>query len=233
MRTIMRRTVVCGSVLALLMTASAYGGLWTNSEGTADSGNYRWENGGDDAGLFTDITGQGPVSMSGDNLFFNLDFSVVVGDPAQTDTMHMDLYALNNMRFAQLRFVFVGYYNLGPSSSATATATLVIDELEDPPGRHWDMTDPEIGYETTPASPFTGPGSSNWEGDMAADLSGIVPPDLTEIHIDLSHTLEAMGIGGNINTQQGEFRVEVTLIPEPGSLALLAMGGLALLRRRR
>jgi len=60
---------------------------------------------------------------------------------------------------------------------------------------------------------------------------------VTTLHLSVTNTLVAISDGaGGTASIQGNFvllGIAVTVIPEPASMSLLALGGLAVLRRRR
>jgi hypothetical protein len=215
MKAIMR----AAAVLSLVMAASAYGGAWTNAAGSAT--NYSWANGQDANGLFG-----GPVSQAGDDLFFNLDFSVAAGDPAQYDMMSVDLTANPGKKFGLIRFYFAGSLAVLAGSSVSSTSTMAIHDI---PNNIWYAGGP---YSTTPYTfPLGGDADGSWSGLMAYDLS-VAALDATAIHLDITQTLSALGDLAMIDIQQGDLRLEIQMIPEPGTLALLGLGVLGLLRRR-
>jgi len=85
-----------------------------------------------------------------------------------------------------------------------------------------------------PAPPYYSPGSGAYQGYAVIDLSGM---DLTQVELTVGNILQTgsephttASIQKNIISAP---TIDVKVIPEPGCLFLLALGGAALIRRRR
>ena len=222
MATIMRAVAVLG----LLTATSALGGSW-GGMASGSAANYTWAGGTDINGLFG-----APVSLAGDDLFFNLDFAVdTSGVTSQYDKMSVNLTANPGKKFGLIRFVFNGSVAaFDEASSASSTSTMVIKDI---PNNVTYNSLPVVGpYSTTPYTfPVSGFVMDSWSGLMAADLS-LAALDATQIHLDIDQALSVLGNNAMIDIQQGSLKLEIQMIPEPGTLALLALGAVSLLRRR-
>jgi hypothetical protein len=145
-----------------------------------------------------------------------------------SDQFDVDLHAFAGFKFTEVRIQVLGDYSITPTGSVNVTGAMDINELPGGRSTHDNLV-------TTPAMPITS-GAGSWQGDSYRDLSLIefgVP--FTDLHISYSNNLIAISTGGSAtvhNTIVG-FPIAVTVIPEPGVLALLAVAGIVMGRRRR
>jgi hypothetical protein len=126
----------------------------------------------------------------------------------------------------------------------TGNATLYVDDLTEPPGA-WD-SDLTVITENVAGKHYT------LEFSMDSGLAGIVEPTIALDHIlvhcdDLGDVTLVMsdnsdtGTGGTVETDWsamptptfGITQVSITQVPEPMTLALLGLGGLFLVRRKK
>jgi hypothetical protein len=210
------------------MPAVAFGDVaWSNPNGAAE--NFTWSNGyNTDSNLFGS-----PSWFSGDNLYF-MDSSFVAAasdtdtNVTVTDTMNVDLLANPTMKFLSIAIYEYGDYSITGDTSNAVSADL-------------GMTGTTAGH---PNSPWTdsfsfnssGADSASWDSN-AELLMTFAVPDVTGLHLEVSNTLVAVSDGaGGTASITGNFvllGISVEVIPEPATLSLLALGGLAALRRRR
>jgi hypothetical protein len=150
------------------------------------------------------------------------------GQQVTSDQFDVDLHAFEGYKFTEIRIQVLGNYSITPTGSINVTGAMDINELPSGRSTHDNLV-------TTPVMPITS-GSGSWQGDTYRDLSlleGGVP--FSHIHISYSNNLIAISTGGSAtvyNTIVG-FPIAVTVIPAPGALALLGVGGLVAARRRR
>jgi hypothetical protein len=137
------------------------------------------------------------------------------------------------MSLCYVRVWAFGSYTLaGVGSSVDADMTTAITEI---PAPHRVWTDHMMSAPEFPLVNAIDHTAGAWYGISEQDLSGLVSPPRI-VHVDLTTMLQAMASaygGAEINTQYQELRVEWLLYPpEPATLALLAIVGLARIRRR-
>lgn len=223
-----RKALVCGAIaaVALFGATSAVAGPWAQQAGASDS--------------FTYAAGQdlnnhfGEPYVSADTFFFiDSNFQVQSqngGNVTQDDTVSFDVFANAGLRFSLIRITAFGSYSsTGPGMNSVSQSGLLSLTEIGPPGRAWQQQ-----MDTNPTFPKSDD-NGGWSGLTTLDLSADFP-DPTAVHIDLSSDVVAItGAGGSaeINVQYEDLKIEFLLIPEPASLSLMAVGALALLRRRR
>ncbi|MFQ5429536.1 MAG: PEP-CTERM sorting domain-containing protein [Phycisphaerae bacterium] len=226
-RMISKCSIVGAVVAALVIASPAFAAPWSIPSGTAT--NFSYSNGGDVNGLFGD-----PL-VSGDSFFFfasNFQASAVNGGTDNVnDTVSFDVVANPGKQFSQMMVTAFGSYNvLGPNSSVDINATLQMVE-----NAGLLRTFGPANLVTNPPFPVTS-GNNSWNGQADIDVSFVFPSPSPDIHISLSTVLDAIaGIGGSAegNLQFQSLEIQLITIPEPASLALVALGGIALIARRR
>ncbi|MCP4589567.1 MAG: PEP-CTERM sorting domain-containing protein [bacterium] len=233
-----RRVAVLGAVVVALSlgATSAWAGAWTTSSGNADG--FSYSGGGDLNGLFGD-----PFVFGGSFFFTQSDFHVqsVDGGPttlpeAQSDTMSVDVLADAGLTFSLIRVTAHGSYAVTEGgASADIDAGLAISEngtvFPNPGPRSWNG--PLV---TQPVFPVSTADSGTWNGLSTVDISFILPAPHSSLNLSLSNdllTISTVGSSAEINMTFEDIEIQLEVIPEPATFGLMAMGGLALLRRRR
>ena len=224
----MIRALAAVALFTFVVASAQADVAWSPPNGSA--ANFYWENGhNSDTNLFGS-----PNYYGGDNLYFlGSDFAPYSDDGSvvtATDTLGVDLFANPNQKFLEVRVFESGDYNITGGTSNTVSANL-------------EMTGTAAGH---PMSPFLDDfsfsaagdsgGSQAWS-DNATLLMSIAVPDVTALHLDVSNTLIAVSDGaGGTASIYGSFTlltVSVVTVPEPTSLALIALGAVGVLWRRR
>ena len=181
-----------------------------------------------------------PVSRSGNSLYFlPLTFasSSADGSTDTTDsTLTMRILADEGMYLGRIGISEVGDYlltGLGADATfANVEGTLIIEDLS--PGSHGTFQAPLI---VDPAAPYALPDDSYsaYTGSAEIDLSTY---GITEVLLTFENILTTASEDGTTafiqkKSIEGTAVSIETIIPEPTSMALLALGALGLIARRR
>ena len=228
-----RRTLISGAVVAAMMlgaSSALAGTVWGG--GSADD--FTYSNGHDDNGHF------GVPLVDGNSFYFMTDFLVNSQDgeavsgyeETQTDTVYFNVQANTDRQFSFLRIYAFGDYAVtgDTNNSVEAAAGLSITETG---GMMRNWSGP---LATSPTFPVYGTDSGIWDGVAVVDFAFMLPVPHDNIDVALSTDVIAItteGGSATINAQYDELQIEFITIPEPASLSILAVGGVALLRRRR
>lgn len=209
--------------------------------GGLDSGSatfISWTGGGDDAGLFGDplIIPAGAPGEFDTFVFFPAGFraeNVGTGSPVTTsDRIEVTITANVGHNITSIVVSEYGDYSItGPGGSVDLQGTLSATEVGGQGRFYSDALDPALGSPTFPATS----GSSDFQMDAAIDLSGDVP-GWTSFTFVLENDLIAFAAAGSTASIEKKLvgdGVSVQFIPEPATLALLGMGALVAIRRRR
>jgi len=228
MTNIMRAACSVG-VLAIAAGAASADVAWNQPNGVATF--FTWANGHNtNTNLFGSPTLVGGTTFQ----FFPTNFTASSsngGTVSVSDTLSVDLFALPGYQLDSIQINEGGTYalsgNQGGSVSAAGLAGLT------------DLNTPRTFNANTtgnPSFPVFG-GSGSWTAgaliDLAA-LNGGIP--VTSAHLDFTNNLVAISVPGSTATITKTFvglPVAITIIPTPGAASVLALGGLALARRRR
>ena len=223
------RAACCAGVLAIAAGTATADVAWNQPSGNASF--FTWANGHNtNSNLFGSPTLVGGSTFQ----FFPTAFTATSsngGTHSVTDTLSVDLFALPGFQLDSIQINEGGSYalsgNQGGNVSATGAASLT------------DLSLPRTFNAFTAGNPtfpvFAGSGS--WTAgaiiDLAA-LNGGIP--VTSAHLEFTNTLVAISVPGSTATITKTFvglPVAITIIPAPSAAGVLALGGLALARRRR
>jgi len=198
---------------------------WDNSSGETDF--FSWAGGGSDNGLFGD-----PVIVGQDTfVFFPQDFIATSVDGVSdlvSDRLEVELTAKPDFRFSGIRIQEFGDYGIDGSGAVSVSGGLFITDI----GGFFRVESDELT--STPGSPITS-GAGDWEANAFVDLDA-APPDWTHIQLVLDNVLSALSDAGStsfIEKKVAGAGIMITIVPGPGSVTILALGGLPLLTRRR
>lgn len=227
----MRKLWLIGMLAAVVMFGATSAFAW---EG--DGVHFSYSNGSDLNGQFGT-----PDTYGTDTLYFPLtNFLATSSDGAglvtDSDTVSFDMTLDPLWEFTMIRFVVYGTYTVSGLDASVNWDPLIVasDGIN-----AWDSDNLLWGGTATTPSPmpYTS-GSGPWDGLNIIDFTLVVPaPVYPNFHLDVTNILEAysgtVGSSATINNTFSSLEMAIVFIPEPGSLALLALGGVALLRRRR
>jgi hypothetical protein len=218
---------------------------WTQSSGT--TGDITFSNGQSDKGLFGD-----PVFNGNSFLFFPNNFTATSSNGvAQTtsDRLSFTISVAPSKSIQQVHIKELGDWSILGGGSVKATGTLFVTKLNTPGfGSVWsdnlDTTyndeDNSVSY-SSPLRPVSD-GGGDWSGDFYITL----PAGVTSAQIVLNNILQAtsaptgtsfiqkkeVGESGEPGNTTPQFLISVA-VPEPASLGVIALAGVALLRRQR
>ena len=194
---------------------------WINPSGNA--GTFSWANGGSRDGLFGS-----PTVVGGDTfVFFPAGFRAQSTNGGVTivgDRLEFDLFAAPGFQVSGIRISEYGDYGvIGAGSSVSAAGSLIATNLDTGATMFNALV-------TTPGVPITS-GFGNWSGVEALDFVGC-----TRLHVVIDNDLIA--ISGDNCAAYIEKKVfaagfSITLVPTPGTAALMGLGSLLAVRRRR
>lgn len=224
----MKTRVLLAVVVALCVPVVAWADVaWSNPGGNAE--NFSWANGHNtDSNLF-----KSPTWYGGDNLYFLNSSFIAYADDGNTshtvsDTMDVDLTADPTLKFLSIAVYEYGDYSI--VGDAANNVKVDMDMWGSVPEHPMDPFSDDFLFTAA------GDGASEWNSN-ATLLMEFAVPDVTQLHLTVTNTVVAISDGdGGTASITGNFvllGVAVTVIPEPASLSLLALGSLALLRRRR
>ncbi len=235
MKRVQTRVLVCGMVAAAalaLAPVAAFAGMWTNPSGSAQD--FTYSNGQDVNNNF------GDPFVSGNQMFFlgtNFQANATAGTSDQVwDRVSFDIDINPGLYLSHVTVTAFGSYSVtGDGSEVSVTADLTIDELGGM-NRDWSgslLTSP-VAFPVISSGPTE---SGSWSGVADVDVSFLIPQAHDQLHIEMENVLDAIAVAGTgaaeINAQFQDIKFEFVFIPEPATLVLLGLGGLALLRKRR
>lgn len=223
-----RRCVAAFAALAAVAGSSFAFVPWSNSFGSAPM--FSWTGGGSDNGLF------GSPVLAGNTFIFTpsafraqSDASNGYGFHFTADRLEVTITMAAGFKFDGIRISEYGDYGVfGPGSAVGVSGTLFVHDLINPAVYSDNLL-------TSPGTPITS-GFGAWTGVADVDTS-MVAPGITQVRIVLDNNLFAfanVGVGGSfIEKKFVDAGIRIDILPAPGALALVGMGGLLAARRRR
>jgi hypothetical protein len=140
--------------------------------------------------------------------------------------MQVDLSAHTGMRFTEIHITEHGDYGILGEGSVSVEGTATVSDLLSARS----LSDSLV---VTPASPINS-GSGTWSATTIITLDD--PQAWTDLTLELENGLLAVAEPGSaafIEKKVVGGELSIRIIPEPGALALIALGSTALIRRRR
>lgn len=226
--------LAAGLAVTAFVSAAAAEVPWTNPNGS-NSVIY-WENGRSENGFF------GSPTIIADTFFFleNDNFQAEGAEGSgqiTSDSLRVTVGAQTNRMFTEVVFRSYGDYTLfGSGASVDVDGNMTVTDALDNSRVGADT------FHTTPAFPVTGDDSggvvyNTWTGFSFIDLTALTGGPWTKIDLVFTNNLIVITLPGSnaaiatLPNTEGGFSLSV--IPAPGSMALLGLGGLVALRRRR
>lgn len=228
----MRTALIRASVVAAMAVGSAVMAdvPWGNGMASGNASFFSWANGQDtNSNLF------GTPTLVGDTFYFfpsNFVATSVDGVPGMaTDTLSFDVIVHPNFKIDGIAIQEFGDYSINGQGSVDVQGVLNVSDAP-----HGALAPANMLF--NPTFPAASGVNQNWSGGTAFDLTnfeGGVPFQV--IHISITNTLVAISAGPGHSavvrkTIVGD-TMAITVLPEPGVLALVAMSGLLASRRRR
>lgn len=219
----------CAPILAAIVATGGAGVAqafvpWSNANGSAAF--FNWQNGGSDNGLYGD-----PVLVNGNTFVLspsNFRATSANGAPAAIgDRLVVEILANPGLEITGISITEFGDFGVFGSGSVSSSGVLQVTDLNTVnPVRSTNLSH-------NPAMPITS-GNGGWTGSGALDLT-VDFPSWTVLRLELTDNLLALSTPGGVSFIEKKVigaGIAITVIPEPSALALLALGGLAALRRR-
>jgi hypothetical protein len=225
----MKKHYLIAAMGVLCVPVLAFAGDWTNPNGSCD--NFDWANGTNAGDVWGDPTN------SGDNLYFFPAFEADADDTGTsesiTDTFDVDFIANPTMEFGSISIYVYGDYSIADGGAPGGNSVEGDFGVQ---GSDNDGLHPDSPWARAQALyQETAVGGSTWNrlATMTIDFNA---GDVTDLHLTCDGTVTAVsdGEGGTaaITANVALLAIAVEVIPEPTSLLLLGLGGLAVLRRR-
>lgn len=223
----MVRKIAWGVALlaALGTTTPAWAGAWSTPSG--DAGDFTYSNGGDLNGNF------GNPFVFPNQFVFSTSFSVLASggsSDSMGDTVSFDAVADPGLLFSGVTVTALGSYAVTGDGSVDLETTLSMTENGGLARTFDDDLNTDVAFPATS-------GQGTWNGNAVVSVTTAFPTPHNDIHFELSTALEALsGAGGSaqLNVQFESLVIELSVIPEPTSLSLVAVAaGMLLIRRRR
>ncbi len=126
-----------------------------------------------------------------------------------------------------------GAFSILGDASVTAAGTLTVRYFDDNTQQIETLADP-ILMTTDPLGgfPVDAPGAGTWQGSALIDLTAL-GIQTSQVFVALDNSLIASaGPEGSATISKDELTVNTTVIPEPASVALMAMGLVMVARKR-
>jgi len=214
----MNAMIVSLGLLAAAGSAQAFVS-WSNPNGVGSF--FSWSGGGSDNGLFGS-----PILVGGQSfVFFPSNFraqSSNGGAVQVSDRLQVTLEAFQGFSFDQVHIQEFGDYGVVNGGQVVANMGMFVTDL------NLFRTATANNTFSTGANGF-----GNWTAQTTTLLSSWIPP-ANKIQVVLNNNLIAISNGqGSVAFIEKKVAGIIITFPAPGSLALVGLGGLVAMRRRR
>ena len=207
--------------LSYICTSNADAASWTNDNGAGV--NFTWQNGQSVNGLFDNprLDGLGNTFIFAPPAFESSSFSDSL---LVMDTLEFELIAAPGYIITQINIHESGEYLLLGNGFINVTGQLTITDLDT------ELTSNTL-MELTPGMPVISEGYNEWSG-----LAVITGLNSSRIRVSVSSSLFTSADDGSYAlVRKTAFNIPVTLqlIPEPATVALLALGSIIFIGKKR
>ncbi|OQA03550.1 MAG: PEP-CTERM motif protein [Planctomycetes bacterium ADurb.Bin401] len=196
---------------------------WDEKDGSTDS--FAWKNGGSETGLFGN-----PVVVGNTFKFNAAEFNAISengGRSFLTDSLHLDLFALNGKKIQGIQITESGRYEVNGQGFVIANGMISLTN-KNPYAKE---TSDIVIDKTLPITE----GSGSWQG-----TAGVNDIAWSEIHVIITSNLIAVSKPGSdsficlteLGTSNG-IDIEIILIPEPATLTIFGLSGLVFFFSRK
>lgn len=230
-----RIAVQAFAALVLLLTGGStpvHAGMWSSPAGVAQD--FTYSSGQDEHGFFGD-----PIILGNKLIFTPSPFvahAASQGTSLRHDTVSFEIAVNQDVRLDSIGSISMsGYYSAeGSNSLVDAWSEYYLHE-QGGSGRHFEA-EMDTGPVNFPVMADTAAVSGTWAGEINVQVPGPANPLHRFLLIEFSTTVMASAAAGGSATvsevlPQIEFEFEFVPIPEPGSIALMALGCVFLFRR--
>lgn len=231
----MRKIHFVAAVAVLGISASAFGATSWGAMANGMADNFSWANGQNGDNNYFGA----PSYFGGDDLWFLADnFDVAASNSntlhSKSDTMDVDLTAMPTRKFTNITLHVFGDYTITDGGAPGGNGVSAMMDITGSAGGAYVPPSPWGGSDVNFSA---NSGQSDWSSMASVFELSFVAPDVTSMHLHVEGNTVAFsdGEGGSASMTVAFqlLQVSIVTIPEPATMSLLALGGLAAVVRRR